>query len=161
MNTSWDARLAEFLTELSAVQEETLQVLTRRRDLLAASDAEGLAAVGKQEEALIGRLQGCLDQRERLLRQAAREGLPSDNLRALAAAVPGPARAELTERFHSASRRARLLQHQGLVNWIIAQRTLLHLSQILEIMATGGRMQPTYAKGEPATTRGALIDQEV
>jgi hypothetical protein len=52
--------------------------------------------------------------------------------------------------------RTRLLQHQSLTNWVIIQRTLLHLSQVIEIIATGGRMQPTYDKN-PA--RGALVDQ--
>ncbi|MCU0373434.1 MAG: hypothetical protein MUE56_09370, partial [Ignavibacteria bacterium] len=29
----------------------------------------------------------------------------------------------------------RLLQHQSLTNWVLAQRSMLHLSQLLEIIA--------------------------
>jgi hypothetical protein len=41
---------------------------------------------------------------------------------------------------------------------VIAQRTLIHLSQLLEIIATGGRLQPTYGRAvaEPC---GALLNQ--
>jgi len=51
-----------------------------------------------------------------------------------------------------------LLQHHSLVNWVVIQRTLLHLSQMLEIIATGGRLQPTYGKGESSTASGTLMD---
>ncbi len=56
--------------------------------------------------------------------------------------------------------RARLLQHQSLTNWVFVQRTLIHLSQMLEIIATGGRLHPTYGKGDTADTSGNLVDQE-
>jgi hypothetical protein len=54
----------------------------------------------------------------------------------------------------------RLLQHQSLANWVLAQRVMLHLSQLLEIFATGGRLQPTYGRGEMPTSSGALVDRE-
>jgi hypothetical protein len=43
---------------------------------------------------------------------------------------------------------------------VLAQRTLIHLSQMLEIIATGGQMQPTYGKKESVGASGALVDQE-
>ena len=64
-------------------------------------------------------------------------------------------RAALGKQAKAASLRARLLQHESLTNWVLAQRTLLHLSQILEIVATGGVEKPTYAKGQTATSTGA------
>jgi hypothetical protein len=54
----------------------------------------------------------------------------------------------------------RLLQHHSLTNWVLAQRSLLHITQLLEIVATGGRLQPTYGKGASSHARGALVDQE-
>ncbi len=161
MTTPLDSQLAEFLAELSAVQDETLGVLTKRRNLLVAADAQGLATVGKEEEAVKEKLQRCLERREQLLRDAAEEGLPSDSIRSLTHALPKPGGRELSDRVHLARRRARLLQHESLVNWVLAQRTLLHLSQILEIIATGGRLQPTYGKEKPVAGGGTLVDREV
>jgi len=162
MDTSWESELAGFLTELSEVQEETLRVLTAKRALLAAADVDGLAAMAKQQEALIEKLGQCLRRREQLLRQAAEAGLPGDSIRSLANAVPTPqARRDLADRVRQAARRARLLQHQSLTNWLLVQRTLLHLSQILEIIATGGRMQPTYSKDVRDCVGGALVDRAV
>ena len=60
MKTPWEAELAQFLNDLSAVQDETLGVLIKKRELLVASDTEGLASVNRQEESLLERLQECL-----------------------------------------------------------------------------------------------------
>ena len=55
----------------------------------------------------------------------------------------------------------RLLQHQSLTNWVLAQKALLHVAQMLEIIATGGRLKPTYGKDAwPRTPRGRLVDQD-
>ena len=159
MEAAWESELAKFLTDLSAVQDESLQVLTRKRELLVAGDTGGLAAVGKQEEELLGRLQDCLRRRQELLKRADDEGLPSDSLRSLTAALPGRGKKALADHLREASGRARLLQHHSLTNWVLTQRTLIHLSQILEIIATGGRMKPTYEKSDSADASGALVDR--
>jgi len=161
METAWDSELAGLLTDLLKTQDETLEVLTRKRQLIVDADAEGLAAVGKQEEKLIERLQQCLERREELLKRAAEEGLPSDSVRSLTAAVPKSRRGELTDQVKLAAARSRLLEHHSLTNWVLMQRTLIHLSQMLEIIATGGRLQPTYGKSEPAAASGALVDRAV
>jgi flagellar biosynthesis/type III secretory pathway chaperone len=161
METAWESELASFLTQLSAVQDESLEILTRKRQSLIAADPQGLAEIGKQEERLIERLQECLQRREALLERAAEEGLPSHSIRSLAAALPGHQSRQMTEQVTQAASRARLLQHHSLTNWVLVQRTLIHLSQMLEIIATGGEMQPTYGKKESVDAGGALVDREV
>ena len=159
MGTSWDSQLAKLLTDLLAVQDKLLKILARKRELLISRDTEGLAALGPEEEELVGALQECLSRREQLLAKARQEGLPSASIRALSKALPRKQRAELDERIQLAGSRARLLQHHSLTHWVVVQRTLIHLSQMLEIIATGGRLQPTYGEGEPASASGALVDR--
>ena len=158
METSWESDLATLLTDLLAVQDELLGTLTRKRQLLVDADADGLTAIGRQEERLIGSLQECLRRREELLARATQEGLPSASIRALSRALPRAGRGELDERVALAASRARLLKHHSFTNWVLTQRTLIHLSQMLEIIATGGRLQPTYGEGELVGARGALVD---
>ena len=158
METAWQPELAKFLDDLLAVQAETLEVLTKKRTLLLAADHQGLGAMADQEASLLLRLQGCLQRREQLLACAAQDGLPSENLGALTSALPRKDRDALNPTMQLAAARTRLLRHQGLTNWVIVQRTLLHLSQLLEIIATGGRLQPTYGKGEKAASSGNLLD---
>jgi hypothetical protein len=59
-----------------------------------------------------------------------------------------------------ASAKMQLLQHHSLAGWVLAQRSLLHVSQLLEILATGGRMQPTYGSRESIHACGSMLNQE-
>ena len=161
METAWESELATFLTDLSAVQEESLKILTRKRQLLVETDREGLAQIAQREQALIERLQESLERREGLLERAAAEGLPADSIRSLATALPDRQKGELADQLDRATGRARLLRHHALTNWVLVQRTLIHLSQMLEIIATGGQMQPTYDKKDSVEASGALVDRAV
>jgi hypothetical protein len=159
METSWESELAKLLGDLLAVQGELLAILARKRELLAASDGAGLAALAPQEEKLVAGLQQCVERRQQLLARAAEEGLPAASIRALAKALPPAQRGRLDEGIRLATSRARLLRHHSLTNWVVVQRTLLHLSQMLEIIATGGQLQPTYGGGEAVQPSGALVDR--
>ena len=156
MQTSLEDETAALLNDLVAGQDELLKLLARKRQLLGEVDVEGLAALAPQEQQWVATLQQCLDRRQQLLARAAEEGLPSSSLQAMAERLP-TARHGLRQLVDTARRRGRLLQQESLVNWMVIQRTLLHLSQLLEIIATGGRLQPTYGEGRPSSG-GVLID---
>ncbi len=158
MQASLETELAALLVDLLATQDALSEILTRKRQLLAASDVEGMAAMAPEEEQLLAALQDCLQRRETLLSRASQEGFAATSIQAVAKQLP-PGRGGIRQQVELARRRGRLLQQQSLVNWVIAQRTLLHLSQLLEIIATGGRLQPTYGKRGPTAASGALVDQ--
>jgi len=157
--TAWESELAEFLTELSSVQSETLELLAEKRKFLAEVDAAGLDGLVAREQELMSRLQACLDGRARLLERAEQQGLPSDSIQSLARALPAGKQGDLGGQVNEANGRTRLLRHQSLTNWVLAQRTLLHLSQMLEIIATGGKKRPTYSREESHEEGGALVDR--
>jgi flagellar biosynthesis/type III secretory pathway chaperone len=156
---SWETEVADLLADLSDVQGELLHVLQEKRDLLAAVDLPGLAALAPREEALVQRLDACQRRRRELLAAATAEGRPADSLGALVGAAGG-ARGKLGNQVKNAGARMRLLQHHSLANWVLAQRCLLHVAQSLEIIATGGRMRPTYGDKESVHARGALVNDE-
>jgi hypothetical protein len=157
---AFDAQLGALLTELSDVQRELLAVIGEKRSLLMTAKPLGLAELQPREEALIDRLQACQKLRQDLLEQAQSQGLPHRSLTELTTALPAQQRQHWTVQIREASSRSRLLQHQSLTNWVLVQRTLIHLSQMLEIIATGGRLCPTYGKGATVDTSGNLVDQE-
>jgi len=159
MQIEWETELAGLLNELCATQDELFGVLTQKRCLLVAADIAGMQAMHGREQELLVRLQACHHRRGELLAQAATVGLPSDSIRSLAASLPAQRPGEVNQRVADAASRARLLRHHSLTNWVLAQRTLLHLSQLLEIIATGGRLRPTYGKAQPADSHGSLVDQ--
>jgi hypothetical protein len=159
MNDQWESEIAALLAELADVQSALLTVLSEKRQLLATNDHQALAAMATREEQLIDRLQACHERRQQLLSRAASEGLPADSVGALSQQLAPENRARLQASMREAADRSRLLQHHSLTNWVLVQRTLLHLSQLIEIIATGGRLKPTYGDGSDRQPGGALVDQ--
>jgi hypothetical protein len=159
MATLWESELATFLSDLTTVQEELLTFLADKRESLVAMDRVRLDQLQGVERQLVTRLQSCQRRRQELLADAARESLPSASLRSLASSLPASERAGLESQIAVAAERARLLQHQSLANWVFVQRTLLYLTRLLEIIATGGRSEPTYGRGEMIGHGGSLVDQ--
>lgn len=157
----WEADLTALLDELSNVQTELLDVLAAKRESMASNDMQQMAELHPRAEALCDRLRSCHQRREELLATANERGLPAENLGSIASTLAVKQRGKVTKQMTAASARMRLLQHQSLANWVLAQRTILHLSQLLEIIATGGQLQPTYSRDEPLDSRGALVDREV
>jgi hypothetical protein len=159
--TSWEAKLAALLERLSAAQRELLALLALKRTHLMARDHEALAALAGREQQLAAELRACHEQRQELLAAADAEGLPHDSLAELTASLPEAGVRRLSGSVAEARQRARLIRQECLAQWVAVQRTVLHLAQMLEIIATGGRVQPTYGKGPGPARGGALIDQAV
>jgi flagellar biosynthesis/type III secretory pathway chaperone len=156
----WESALGQLLDELSEVQEQLLAVLTTKREQLATADIAGLAETQLREQELADRLQDCQRKRSDLLAAARQQGATADSLGKLAKSARGESRGKLDKRTQAAAANMRLLRHQSLANWVLAQRALLHVSQLVEIIATGGRLQPTYGEGESVHARGSLVNHE-
>jgi hypothetical protein len=159
--TSCESQLAALLERLSAAQRDLLSLLAAKRELIVRRDHSGLDGLAAREEQLGEELRACLAERERLLAEADAQGLPNQSLADLSAALPKSGSAELGGAVAEARQRASLIRHECLAQWVAVQRTVLHLAQMLEIIATGGRTAPTYGKGPRIASGGALIDQAV
>jgi hypothetical protein len=156
----WEQAIGQLLTELSSAQDELLDVLKDKRQLLVNGEVAGLAAINEREGQVLARLQHCHDERARLLRRAADEGGPVESLRQRVDRLPAVQAGPIRDRLDSAAARTRLLQHQCLTNWVLAQQSLVHLSQLVELIATGGHRQPTYSNGATSCATGTLVDQQ-
>jgi hypothetical protein len=155
-----EAELTDLLGELAAVQDDLLDVLAVKREHLASVDLAGLAATQVREERLAERLKLCQERRSDLLTAARKAGLESDSIGRLVGRAEGGRRGKLSQQAKAASARMRLLRHESLTNWVLAQRALLHVAQLVEIIATGGRLQPTYGERESVHSCGSLVNQE-
>ena len=155
-----EREIAGLLDALTETQDELLLVLTQKRKALAAGDLKLLGGIEEREGAVGRKLEECQRRREKLLAGAAARGVKADSVGQLAKSMPGGNSSPLRRQVLEASAKMRIVQNHALTNWVVAQRSLLHLSQLLAIVAAGGRLTPTY--GGPASfhARGALVDQE-
>jgi flagellar biosynthesis/type III secretory pathway chaperone len=145
---------------LSHVQGDLLALLGRKGEALASKNYTVLSECTAQESDLLARLEACHACRQELLEAARAEGRPASTVEELAGSIETPRRKELRREVTEARRRMRLLQHQSLANWVVAQRTLIHLSQLIEVVATGGKMRSTYGTAEPSLCGGSLVDHQ-
>jgi flagellar biosynthesis/type III secretory pathway chaperone len=159
MSDTWATEIGALLAELSDVQTDLLAVLAEKREMLAASNLDALHEMTAREQLLLDRLQACHDRRQQLLVRAGDEGLPADSIGSLSGQLPFHSRALLEPEIEDVAKKSRLLQHESLTNWVLVQRTLLHLSQMIEIIATGGRSRPTYGNGSDRALSGTLVDR--
>jgi flagellar biosynthesis/type III secretory pathway chaperone len=156
----FEAEITGLLDQLTSVQSELLDVLAKKRTALATADMTALTELQPREESLSSRLLECQNRRTSLLAEAKKEGRPSENVARLANSTSPGKTSKLGNQVKESAARMRILQHQSLANWVLAQRSLLHVSQLLEIIATGGQMRPTYGDKESVHARGSLVNQE-
>jgi flagellar biosynthesis/type III secretory pathway chaperone len=156
----WESQLASLLQDLSEVQGELLRVLAEKRQFILRGDAPGMNSLAQREGELLGRLEECHRRRASLLADANAAGTPASSLTDLANRVDPTGKSQARRDLRTASQNLRKLQTESLSNWVLAQRSLLHVSQLLEIIATGGRIQPTYEKDASTHARGNLVDSE-
>ena len=161
MDNQWETEIADLLGQLTAAQQQLLALLGKKRDLLIKRDHETLAKLASEEEALCEQLQACHQRRQQLLEQAETAGLPCDSIQSLAESLPTDAAKPLEKPLEESLQRSRLLRHQSVAQWVVVQRTLLHLSHMLEIIATGGHRKPTYGRAGASENSGALMDRAV
>jgi len=150
---------ASFLQELSDLQAELLKILGVKRQQMIANDLEAMENSRASEEALLQRLQQLHESRQHLLSDARKQGLPSDSVRSLAKAIDSND-STLSNQADGAQREMRHVQNETLTNFVLAQQTVLHLSQLLQIIATGGKIKPTYEAENASNQGGTLVDQD-
>lgn len=145
---AWSHAAQELVTDLLAVQNELLSALRDHRQPPAV------------EPALVERLQQCHRRRAELLDEARRAGWPSQTLRGAAVALTdADARRALDSLLTEAEAAGRRTRLAGFTQWMLAQRSLAHVGQLLEILATGTPQPPTYGNGAVPTHRGGLLDE--
>lgn len=156
----FESEIVALLDDLSNVQDELFLVLREKRERMAGRDVQSMEVLQSREDLLCERLQSCHTRRADLLRQASAAGVRADNLGDLAASIEMRREGQIGKQVRESGAKMRLLQNESLSNWVLAQRSLLHISQLLEIIATGGKLQPTYQKGDSVLANGGLVDQE-
>ncbi len=157
---AWHDAAQEFLRDLMVVQEEFLAVLLKRRQRFVAPISDDWPTVTPVEQSLLQRLQQCHQRRQDLLRAAGPVVPPGQTLRgAVAVLADAGARRPLDALLDEAESASRRLRLAGLTHWMLAQRSLAHVSQLLEILATGTPQPPTYGNGPVSAVRGGLLDE--
>lgn len=160
MEIQWEDELTELLDDLLETQQEMLKLLDSKRKAMTKRDLDEIQKLQPQEEELCQRLLDCQQRRSDMLEVAQKAQIPVSNLSKLSQSVLPQTQQGIPNKVKEANNRSIQLKHQSLTNWIIAQRNLLHVSQLLEIIANGGNKAPTYGGSGESAPNGFVLDQE-
>ncbi len=151
------AKLIEFLKVLAMAQDATLDVLRKKQTLLVKLAANALADIEAEERDALAGLRSALEKREEILREAERAGIGADSIQSLCETL-FPNNFEVRKLLDMAQNRSRQLRFLALTNWTMSQKSMIHLSQLLELIETRGQGKTTY-KPTKGTEGGGLVDR--
>ena len=155
-----EQQVARLLTDLTDIQSQLLEVLRGKREAVVSRNEQDYRQLLEQEQQIYQSLERVGLERAQLLQQAHENGIQGETLQEVAEHLPQSSKAGLTQRIGKANEMTQTLRFEQLTNWVVDQQCLLYVSQLLEMIATGGRLRPTYAKSEFGM-RGSLLDHEV
>jgi hypothetical protein len=134
-----------------------------KREAIRQANAAEIDRLTKIEEARVAELQVHLRRREQILQRARQMGLASDSLTSLVKTFREPFRESLLAHIDETRRMADANRRESWILWIVCKQSLRFFSDVVELIANGGRRAPIYstrpASSEPSTG-GALLDAQ-
>ena len=151
--------ILRFLSQLSTVQERALSVLRRKQEFLVKPDRDGLMEIVAEEHKVLDLLQQCLARREEILADARQKGYAVESISSLCQRIFP--RSECLRLAEEAARQSQLIQFQSRANWMMTQKSIVHLSQMLEIVKTRGQGKSTYHRQseKESSLSGGFVDR--
>jgi hypothetical protein len=157
------ARDIEALLDAIEVTQSALGVTYRdKRAAIRAAHAPEIERLTKIEERLVVDLQVHLRVREQILQYARQRGLPFDCLGSVVRTFDEPIQEQLLAQLERTREMADANRRESWILWIVCKQSLRLLSDMIELIATGGRRNPIYLAssngGTELSTGGALLD---
>jgi hypothetical protein len=163
------------MAELARDIEDLLVAIDETQAALAAAYRDKRAAIrhanGREinrltaiEETLVTDLQAHLRGREQILQQARQLGLPADSLSSVVHTFDEPLRERLVAQIEQTQRVADANRRESWILWIVCKQSLRFFSDVIELIANGGRRTPVYLARPGAvaelSTGGSLLDAQ-
>jgi flagellar biosynthesis/type III secretory pathway chaperone len=150
---------------LGAIDESQIALATvyqAKRAAIRQSDGSEIHRLTTLEESLVTDLQVHLRRRQQILQRAKSLGWPADSLATVVRTFDEPRRDELLAKIQQTQRLADANRRESWILWIVCKQSLRFFSDVIELIANGGRRAPVYLarSGGVAelSTGGALLD---
>ena len=151
------AELQDFLNQLIDAQTQMLAVLHKKQTILVKPEKEAVAQISAEEEKTLETMQNVLHRREELLTTARLQNIRGDSVEQLCEHF-FPRNLEVQRMLGDIKHRSHQIRLLAYTNWTLSRKSLIHVSQILELLETGGRGKATY-QPQTSSTRSGLVDR--
>ncbi|MCA9104375.1 MAG: hypothetical protein R3B96_23935 [Pirellulaceae bacterium] len=154
-----EAEIAQLLTDMTSIQSSLLEVLRAKREAVKSNDTATYRELLDEESRIYELLGNVNERRSEILSAANLQGLKGETLKEVSLRLPETRQSGLTRKIGETDKMTQTLRLEQLTNWVVDQQCLLYVSHLLEMIATGGRLRPTYGRSEFGM-RGSLLDHE-
>ncbi len=154
--------IEELLAALDATQDALSVAYRDKRAAIRVSDAAEIDRLTRLEERLVADFQEELRRREQILQRARQVGLPADSLSSVVGTFDESVQEPLLAQIERVRERAEANRRESWILWIVCKQSLRLFSDMIELIANGGRRAPVYLARPGAvaelSTGGALLD---
>ena len=150
--------LLDFLNQLIETQSQMLTVLHEQQKILVRPEKEAMALVTAKEKEAIETMQQVLNRREELLTAARLQNISGDTIEQLCGHF-FPRNIEVQKMLDEAKHRTHQIRLLAYTNWTMSRKSMIHVSQILELLETQGQGKTTYQRAKTNASGGGLVDR--
>ena len=153
------ANLQDFLSQLSGAQAKMLAVLHKKQAILVRPDKDAIASIEAEEESILEEMQSVLNRREEILTAARMQNIHCDSIEHMCEHF-FPHNIEIQKWINEIKAQTQQIQLLAYTNWTMTRKSLIHVSQILELLKTRGQGKTTYSQRSTSeTTGGGFVDR--
>jgi len=151
--------LLNFLNQLIETQNHMLAVLHKKQAVLVRPEKETMASVAAEEEDVLKKMQHILNRREELLTAARLQNISSDSIEQLCEHF-FPRNIEMQKMIDAVRHKTHQIRLLAYTNWTMSRKSMIHVSQILELLETRGQGKATYHPPQStAAPGGGFVDR--
>ena len=151
--------LLDFLNQLIETQDQMLAVLSEKQKILVKPEKEALVRITTDEEHMVEKMQQMLNRREELLTAARLQNIVSDSIEQLCGRF-FPQNVDVQKMLDAVKHRAHQIHLLAYTNWTMSRKSMIHVSQILELLETRGQGKTTYhPRPNTDTACGGFVDR--
>ena len=151
--------LQDFLHQLIESQSQMLAILHKKQAILVKPEKEALALIATEEEKALKTMQNVLQRREELLTSARLQNIQGDSIEQLCGHF-FPKNVEVQKLLDESRHRTQQIRLLAYTNWTISRKSLIHVSQILELLETQGQGKTTYQpSAHSQVPRSSFVDR--
>lgn len=155
-------RLELYLVRLADINRRWADWLLGSEQAIVKRDGHELQALEAGAQALFGDLKQVLSDRQALLADAERSGLPSPDLQTLAQGLPAWQKSTLRNSMAAARGQLSNLRRLHVATWVLLSHAAQFTNATLQVMMAGTTANHVYLRNERADTGGGqLLDESL
>ena len=150
--------ILDFLAQLAEAQDQMLAVLHKKQAILVRPEKETISLISAEEGAAVEKMQRVLNRREELLTSARLQNIGGDSIEQLCEHF-FPRNLEVYKMLDAVKQRTHQIRLLAYTNWTMSRKSMIHVSQILELLQTQGQGKTTYQPRPTDRSGGGFVNR--